>query len=147
MARNPRLDLEAALRQAVLSSLALNRAWSVVPARSKMHSEGGRTVKESPKDAAEGAAAPAKKRAPRKKSRAAASPAAEAPPATFADREVPVPEPMVIEVVEEIALPYEEVSMRAYFIFLERGGTDGDPFQDWLQAERDVRDQRKESNK
>jgi hypothetical protein len=28
--------------------------------------------------------------------------------------------------------------MRAYHIYLERGGTEGNPTDDWLQAEREL---------
>jgi hypothetical protein len=33
---------------------------------------------------------------------------------------------------------YDEIALRAYHIYLERGGTPGDPMQDWLQAEREL---------
>lgn len=32
----------------------------------------------------------------------------------------------------------EEIAMRAYHIYLERGGTEGNPTDDWLQAEREL---------
>jgi hypothetical protein len=32
----------------------------------------------------------------------------------------------------------EEIALRAYQIYLERGSTPGDPMQDWLQAEREL---------
>jgi hypothetical protein len=32
----------------------------------------------------------------------------------------------------------EEISRRAYEIFLERGGTDGNDIEDWLRAEREL---------
>jgi len=32
----------------------------------------------------------------------------------------------------------DEISLRAYHIYLERGCTPGDPMQDWLQAEREL---------
>jgi Protein of unknown function (DUF2934) len=32
----------------------------------------------------------------------------------------------------------EQVQVRAYEIYLERGGAPGDPLQDWLQAEREL---------
>jgi len=35
---------------------------------------------------------------------------------------------------------YEEIALRAYHIYLERGCTPGDPMQDWLQAERELSD-------
>ena len=32
----------------------------------------------------------------------------------------------------------DEIALRAYHIYLERGCTPGDPMQDWLQAEREL---------
>lgn len=32
----------------------------------------------------------------------------------------------------------EEIAVRAYQIYLERGGADGNSDDDWLQAERDL---------
>jgi hypothetical protein len=32
----------------------------------------------------------------------------------------------------------EEIALRAYHIYLERGSAPGDPMQDWLQAEREL---------
>jgi len=32
----------------------------------------------------------------------------------------------------------EEIALRAYHIYLERGGADADPTDDWLQAEREL---------
>jgi hypothetical protein len=34
----------------------------------------------------------------------------------------------------------EEIALRAYHIYLERGSTPGDPLQDWLQAERELKE-------
>jgi len=34
----------------------------------------------------------------------------------------------------------EEIALRAYHIYLERGSTPGDPITDWLQAERELRE-------
>jgi hypothetical protein len=33
---------------------------------------------------------------------------------------------------------YEEIALRAYHIYIERGSTPGDPLQDWLQAEKEL---------
>ena len=33
---------------------------------------------------------------------------------------------------------HEEIALRAYEIYLERGGAPGDAFQDWMQAEREL---------
>jgi hypothetical protein len=32
----------------------------------------------------------------------------------------------------------DEIALRAYHIYMERGCTPGDPMQDWLQAEREL---------
>jgi len=32
----------------------------------------------------------------------------------------------------------DEIALRAYHIYLERGCTPGDPMEDWLQAEREL---------
>jgi len=32
----------------------------------------------------------------------------------------------------------DDIALRAYHIYLERGCTPGDPMQDWLQAEREL---------
>ena len=34
----------------------------------------------------------------------------------------------------------EEIALRAYHIYLERGSAPGDPMQDWLQAERELKE-------
>jgi len=33
---------------------------------------------------------------------------------------------------------HDEIALRAYHIYLERGGTPADPMQDWLQAEQEL---------
>jgi len=37
----------------------------------------------------------------------------------------------------------EEIERRAYEIYLERGGTEGCEMEDWLQAERELRQQQR----
>ena len=37
-----------------------------------------------------------------------------------------------------ISIPVEQISQRAYELFLERGGTHGADLDDWLRAERDL---------
>jgi hypothetical protein len=32
----------------------------------------------------------------------------------------------------------EEIALRAYHIYLERGSAPGDPMQDWIRAEREL---------
>jgi hypothetical protein len=32
----------------------------------------------------------------------------------------------------------EDIAVRAYHIYLERGGVEGDPVSDWLQAEQEL---------
>lgn len=36
----------------------------------------------------------------------------------------------------------EEIAVRAYHIYLERGEAGGDPMNDWLQAERELKETR-----
>jgi hypothetical protein len=38
----------------------------------------------------------------------------------------------------EISIPIEEISRRAYELFLERGGGHGADIDDWLRAEREL---------
>ena len=33
----------------------------------------------------------------------------------------------------------DEIALRAYHIYLERGSTPGDPMEDWLRAERELK--------
>ena len=35
----------------------------------------------------------------------------------------------------------EDIALRAYHIFLKRGSTPGDPLEDWLRAERELREE------
>ncbi|HXE81291.1 MAG TPA: DUF2934 domain-containing protein [Vicinamibacterales bacterium] len=39
-----------------------------------------------------------------------------------------------------IEIPHDYIAVRAYHIYLERGGRDGDSFQDWITAERELRE-------
>jgi hypothetical protein len=41
---------------------------------------------------------------------------------------------------------FEEIAEAAYHRYLQRGGTEGADFDDWLEAERDLRSRRKVSN-
>jgi hypothetical protein len=44
-----------------------------------------------------------------------------------------------LEREEWAELPHEHIAVRAYHIYLERGGRPGDEFQDWVTAERELR--------
>jgi hypothetical protein len=57
-------------------------------------------------------------------------------------KKVPVPQsPAVNQGTTQVAPPTEEqVRLRAYQLFLQRGGFWGSPEQDWFQAEAEVRD-------
>lgn len=35
----------------------------------------------------------------------------------------------------------QEIALRAYHIYLERGSTPGNPFEDWIRAERELTEQ------
>jgi len=53
------------------------------------------------------------------------------------------PDSSPAELEESGAIPgsrptQEEIEFRAYHIYLERGGNDGSPEEDWLQAEREL---------
>jgi hypothetical protein len=45
-----------------------------------------------------------------------------------------------VQDVVEIGLSHDEIAERAYHIYLERGAQPGDPFADWLSAERQLRE-------
>lgn len=45
-----------------------------------------------------------------------------------------------IQDVVEFELSHDEIAERAYHIYLERGAQPGDPFADWLIAERQLRE-------
>jgi hypothetical protein len=45
-----------------------------------------------------------------------------------------------IQDVVEIEVSHDEIAERAYHIYLERGAQPGDPFADWLTAERQLRE-------
>ena len=46
---------------------------------------------------------------------------------------------------ENGSLAYEEIARRAYEIYQARGSEPGRELEDWLQAERELRDQRSKS--
>ena len=39
---------------------------------------------------------------------------------------------------DELAQWHDEILLRAYYVFLARGGSDGAPLEDWLRAEREL---------
>ncbi|HMG36258.1 MAG TPA: DUF2934 domain-containing protein [Blastocatellia bacterium] len=43
------------------------------------------------------------------------------------------------EDVPSINISDGEIAKRAYYIYLERGGEDGNAFDDWIQAEHELR--------
>ena len=87
------------------------------------------------------------RRAPRarRKSDAVQGAAAEAAsPVTNAAASA-APEPSsAVRVVEvtppATTVPHEHIAVRAYHIYLERGGRSGDEFEDWITAERQLRE-------
>jgi hypothetical protein len=42
---------------------------------------------------------------------------------------------------------YDEIALRAYHIYLERGSTAGDPMEDWLRAERELAEPQSKSRR
>ena len=76
---------------------------------------------------------PSPRRARRPRAAAAAEPSASA---TDAER----PEAVTSESVSMASEPSEEdIRLRAYHRYLERGGSQGTDFEDWLEAERELR--------
>ena len=63
-------------------------------------------------------------------------------PAAIADAAQPSAGASFVKVqdVVEIELSHDEIAERAYHIYLERGAQPGDPFADWLTAERQLRE-------
>lgn len=43
--------------------------------------------------------------------------------------------------------PQEKIALRAYEIYLERGGSPGNPLEDWVRAERELLAKPKKSTK
>jgi hypothetical protein len=82
----------------------------------------------------------------RRKTDAARDDAAEAAtPATSAATSAAVREPQpsvrVVEVTPPATdVPHEHIAVRAYHIYLERAGRSGDEFEDWIMAERQLRE-------
>ena len=67
----------------------------------------------------------------RARERAAPAPESAVPP------DEAVAQPPVQRTDQTAAGPDEAIRTRAYFLFLERGGTPGCELDDWLQAERE----------
>jgi hypothetical protein len=69
--------------------------------------------------------------------------------ATAADRlvadppaiEAPVSQGPLADPLAAVPLSHEQIALRAYHIYLERGGQPGDQFLDWVTAERQLREQ------
>jgi len=53
------------------------------------------------------------------------------------ERSAKVPEP-----IAKSEPTFEQIRQRAYEIYLSRGEEPGDPLQDWLRAERELRSQK-----
>jgi hypothetical protein len=53
----------------------------------------------------------------------------------------PIDSPTVESWVKYVVdVPHEHIAVRAYHIYLERGGRAGDDFEDWITAERELRE-------
>lgn len=48
------------------------------------------------------------------------------------------------EVLDGIRLRHEEIAIRAYALYQERGGSDGSDIEDWFQAERQLLHERRQ---
>ena len=51
---------------------------------------------------------------------------------------VDLPETEASEAELRAAPTHEEIALRAYRIYLERGSSDGNAIEDWFQAEREL---------
>jgi glycosyltransferase involved in cell wall biosynthesis len=72
----------------------------------------------------------------------AAASATKPPPAIAQSQQMTQKSMPVSEVTTKIEPTSEEIQKRAYEIFLARGGAPGDPTNDWLRAERELRERR-----
>jgi hypothetical protein len=61
-------------------------------------------------------------------------------PKTAKSKSPPVPSSETEEPSDALraAPSHEEIALRAYHIYLERERADGNPIEDWLQAEREL---------
>jgi hypothetical protein len=50
--------------------------------------------------------------------------------------------PTTERIQDSVQISHEQIALRAYEIYQERGGTDGADVDDWLQAERELQSQR-----
>jgi hypothetical protein len=50
--------------------------------------------------------------------------------------------PTTESVQDSVQISHEQIALRAYEIYQERGGSDGADLDDWLQAERELQSQR-----
>ncbi len=48
-------------------------------------------------------------------------------------------QPRIVSTSKRSTATNEQIAARAYEIFLRRGGSDGSDLEDWLQAERELR--------
>ena len=79
-------------------------------------------------------------RAPRLKSDIPTLQAASA--ATAGAAEGTIEAPATALHTETVHVPHDQIAVRAYHLYLERGGRGGDPVSDWVAAERELRQQR-----
>jgi len=114
-----------------------------------------RPTSRSQADDAAGAAVPSPRRSRRTRggdtaaAPQSAKPTADAPPqgaaiepvsARSQDFDAALPEALTSESVSMASEPSEEdIRLRAYHRYLERGGSHGTDFEDWLEAERDLK--------
>ena len=101
------------------------------------------------------AAAPRRRApAPRPAGANAAGAPASAPPALDVGATIAAPEPVAVAADmdrggmmggdgESAAPSYEEIAEAAYHRYLRRGGGDGQDFDDWVEAERELRSRRR----
>jgi len=78
------------------------------------------------------AAADMAPKTPRARKKAALAPVVSAPA-----EEIPA---APVAASSPVQVSHEQIATRAYHLYLARGGRGGDQFQDWLIAERELRD-------
>jgi hypothetical protein len=63
------------------------------------------------------------------------------PQASATPIEAPVSQGPLADPLAAVPLSHEQIALRAYHLYLERGGQPGDQFLDWVTAERQLREQ------
>jgi hypothetical protein len=71
---------------------------------------------------------------------AAVEPSVRTPGTSEQTTQSPAPAFTTVGEVAAVELSHDRIAERAYHLYLERGRQPGDPFADWLEAERELRE-------